>query len=58
MYEDEEGRLQIKELLLSDHTNDAELKMFKDAFWDQLMKALDELPENREIHFYGMRLRI
>lgn len=51
MYEDEEGRLQIKELLLSDHTNDAELKMFKDAFWDQLMKALDELPEKQRNTF-------
>lgn len=46
-YEDDEGKIQIKEILLADDTNDAELKMFKDLFWDQLMKALDELPEKQ-----------
>lgn len=50
-YEDDEGRLQIKELLLSDDTNDAELKMFKDVFWNHLMKALDELPEKQKNTF-------
>lgn len=50
-YQDEEGKLQIKEILLADDTNDAELKMFKDLFWDQLMKALDELPEKQRNTF-------
>ncbi len=26
--------------------------MFKDIFWDELMKALDELPENQRRVFF------
>ncbi len=50
-YEDEDGRIQIKEILLSDDTNDAELKMFKEVFWEELMRALGELPEKQRNTF-------
>ena len=46
-YEDEDGSFSIKEILLADDSNNPELKMFKDIFWDELMKALDELPDNQ-----------
>ncbi|GHE32992.1 MULTISPECIES: RNA polymerase sigma factor [Sphingobacterium] len=48
MVEDgEEGEFPIRQLLLADDSQDPELKMFKDIFWDELMKALDELPEKQ-----------
>ncbi|SKB83018.1 RNA polymerase sigma factor, sigma-70 family [Soonwooa buanensis] len=47
VYEDEDGSFSIKEILLADDSNNPELKMFKDIFWDELMKALEELPENQ-----------
>ena len=51
-YEDEEGSFSIKEILLADDSNNPELKMFKDIFWDELMKALDELPDNQRRVFF------
>ncbi len=50
-FEDDEGVLNIKEILLIDATHRPELKMFKDIFWNELMKALDELPENQRSVF-------
>lgn len=47
VYEDEEGAFNIKELLLLDDTNNPELSFFKDLFWKEFQKALDELPENQ-----------
>lgn len=49
--EDEDGDFSIKEALLIDDTNNPELTLFKDMFWDELMKALDELPENQRLVF-------
>jgi len=46
-YENEEGDFLIKNALLSDDSNDPELAMFKELFWDELRLALDELPENQ-----------
>lgn len=46
-YENEEGDFLIKNALLSDVSNDPELAMFKELFWDELRLALDELPENQ-----------
>jgi len=46
-YENEEGDFLIKNALLSDDSNDPELAMFKELFWDELRMALDELPENQ-----------
>ncbi|AQX08643.1 sigma-70 family RNA polymerase sigma factor [Elizabethkingia anophelis] len=51
-YEDEDGSFSIKEILLADDSNNPELKMFKDIFWDELMKALDELPDNQRRVFF------
>ncbi len=43
IYEDEDGEVNYKDILLSDFKNpeDEELKK---VFWDEFMKALDELP--------------
>ncbi len=38
----------IAHLLVADETNNPELKMFKEIFWDELMKALEELPEKQK----------
>jgi RNA polymerase sigma factor (sigma-70 family) len=46
-YENEEGDFLIKDALLIDDSNNPELAMFKELFWDELMKALDELPANQ-----------
>ncbi|OPB85911.1 RNA polymerase sigma factor [Elizabethkingia ursingii] len=51
-YEDEDGSFSIKEILLADDSNNPELKMFKDIFWDELMKALDELPDSQRRVFF------
>lgn len=37
----------IREFLLADDSQNPELKLFKDIFWDELIKALDELPEKQ-----------
>ena len=50
-YEDEEGDFSIKDAFLFDDNNNPELAMFKDLFWAELMKALDELPENQRTVF-------
>jgi len=46
---DEEGEsaFPVRQFLLADDSNNAELKLFKDIFWDELMKALEELPEKQ-----------
>ena len=50
-YENEEGDFLIKNALLSDDSNDPELAMFKELFWNELRLALDELPENQRYVF-------
>lgn len=45
-YEDDEGNLNVKEILLSD-SHSPEDEFFKEVFWQTLMSALDELPENQ-----------
>jgi RNA polymerase sigma factor (sigma-70 family) len=37
----------FKELLLLDDTNNPELALFKENFWEELMEALAELPEKQ-----------
>lgn len=39
--------IQLKELLLLDDTNNPELSLFKENIWEELMKALQELPEQQ-----------
>lgn len=46
-YEDDEGNFSIKEILLLDDSQSPELAFFKELFWDELLKALDELPEKQ-----------
>ena len=46
-YEDEEGEINFRELLLKDDSATPEDAFFKEMFWDELMRALDELPENQ-----------
>ncbi|QES91029.1 RNA polymerase sigma factor [Rhizosphaericola mali] len=47
-YENEDGALQIKEILLIDEIEFPEMKDFKDLFWKELMTALAELPANQK----------
>jgi RNA polymerase sigma factor (sigma-70 family) len=47
-YEDEDGSFSIKEILLLDGSSNPELALFKELFWSELFKALDELPENQK----------
>ncbi len=47
-YEDEEGSLMIREFLLEDNQGNPELKMFQDEIWNEIFKALDELPEKQK----------
>lgn len=46
-YENDEGEFNFKEILLLDDSNNAELAFFKEVFWKEFQKALDELPENQ-----------
>ncbi len=46
-YETEDGEVEIRDILLLDVTNDPELALFKQVFWDALLIALDELPEKQ-----------
>lgn len=62
VYEDEEGELHFKEILLSGD-DDAEALALKKLFWQQLKEALNELPENQQQVFIlnemeGMTLQL
>jgi RNA polymerase sigma factor (sigma-70 family) len=50
-FEDEDGEINIKEILLADENDDPDAQLFKDLFWDELMYALNELPENQRLVF-------
>ncbi len=50
-YENEEGDFSIKDALFLDDNNNPELTMFKELFWEELLKALDDLPENQRYVF-------
>lgn len=47
---DEEGDVSFREILLSDPKT-PEDQFFKEIFWEELMAALDELPENQRSVF-------
>ena len=47
VYEGEEGELSLKDVLLSNDTDDVEIFMFQEEFWNTLQIALEELPENQ-----------
>ena len=46
-YEDEEGELHLKEILLADPGN-PETEYLKSLFWTELNKGLDELPQEQK----------
>ena len=46
-YEDEEGELHLKEILLADPGN-PETEYLKSLFWKELNKGLDELPQEQK----------
>lgn len=46
-WESEDGEFDFKEILLMDDTNNPELAFFKEIFWKEFQKALDELPSNQ-----------
>lgn len=48
VYQDEDGDLNVKDILLADDKYSPELSVFKEMFWNELMKALDELPEKQK----------
>ena len=49
--EGEAGEVSIMDILLVDDANNPELGLFKEVFWDELLKALDELPDNQRSVF-------
>ena len=46
-YENDENEISFKEILLLDENASTELAMFKEEFWNQLMDALEDLPESQ-----------
>lgn len=46
-FESESGEISFKQLLLSSDDDLPEMKQFRNLFWEQLLSALDELPENQ-----------
>lgn len=46
-YENDENEISFKEILLLDENASPELAMFKEEFWNQLMNALEDLPESQ-----------
>jgi len=46
VYEDEDGEVNYKDMLLADLTTPEDTEL-KKMFWEQLFKALDELPEEQ-----------
>lgn len=49
--EDEEGEVDFLDILLPDNTNNPETEHLRRLFWQQLLQALDELPENQRTVF-------
>jgi len=47
-YENDEGEFLFKEILLLDDSENPDLALFKELFWSELLKALEELPENQK----------
>lgn len=48
LYENDEGEFSFKEILLLDDSENPDLALFKELFWSELLKALEELPENQK----------
>jgi RNA polymerase sigma factor (sigma-70 family) len=50
-YQSEEGGFSIMDVLMLDDSDNADLALFKEVFWKELMAALEELPENQRQTF-------
>lgn len=50
-YENEEGEWSYGDLMLMDGDAQPELALMKEVFWEELMTALEELPENQRTVF-------
>ena len=49
-YEDEEGEMNFRDILLSDESDTAETRYLKKLFWEELFEALSDLPKaQREV---------
>lgn len=48
---EEDGEWEIKDLLLLDSSNDPELSLFQEFIWEEVFRALEELPENQRFVF-------
>ena len=46
-YENDENEISFKEILLLDENASPELAIFKEEFWNQLINALEDLPESQ-----------
>lgn len=46
-YENDENEISFKEILLLDENASPELAIFKEEFWNQLVDALEDLPESQ-----------
>ena len=46
-YQNEDGEVSFKDILLIDDSNNPEAAFFKELFWEELTKALNELPEKQ-----------
>jgi RNA polymerase sigma factor (sigma-70 family) len=49
-YEDEEGGINFKEILLA-QDDDPDARMLRELFWRELMAALEEIPEKQRLVF-------
>ena len=47
-YETQDGEFNFKEILLMDDTGNPELTFFKELFWKEFQKALEELPAGQK----------
>ena len=47
LFEDEEGEVSVREILLADEDLDPEVALFKELFWETFQNALSELPEKQ-----------
>lgn len=50
-YENDEGELLIRDVLLMDNSNNPDLKVYQDEIWNKLSEALEELPEKQRYVF-------
>jgi RNA polymerase sigma factor (sigma-70 family) len=51
LYEDEEGEISFGEILAIASDDDPEFAIFRETFWEALMEALQELPEEQRSVF-------